>query len=49
MVFLQYAIVIEQNWSMYMYVSFVHRGITTYLLYKSTHFYEDVVYVINSY
>ena len=35
--FVQYAIIIDQNWTIYTYVALVPKDSTAYILYKSPH------------
>ena len=44
-IFVQYAIIIYQNWTMYKSVALVPKDSTTHILYKSPHMCEDIVYI----
>ena len=45
--FVDYIIIIYQNWTIYTYVALLLREIVSNILYKSLHFCEEIVYVIN--
>ena len=45
-VFVQYDIIIDQNRTIYMYVSLVLKDTVSNILYKLPHFCEEVVYVL---
>ena len=47
--FVYYAIIIHQNWTIFTYVSLALKETLSNLLYKSLHFCEEIVYVINYY
>ena len=40
--FVQYVIIIDQNWDIFTYVALLLKESTTYILYKSPHFCEDI-------
>ena len=44
-IFVQYVIIIDQNWDIYTYVALLLKESTTYILYKSPHFCEDILCV----
>ena len=48
-VFVNYVIIIYWNWIKYTYLYLVLKENTTHILYKSPHFCEELVYVINYY
>ena len=45
--FVDYVIIIYQNWTIYTYVALLLRETVSNILYKSLHFCEEIVYVIN--
>ena len=47
--FVQYVIIIYQNWIIYTYVAFVLKETVSNILYKSFHFCEEIVYVLKYY
>ena len=47
--FLQGVIIIDQNWTIYMYVALVLKGTTTNIQYKSPNFCEELVYALEYY
>ena len=47
--FVQYVIIIDQDWTMYTYVHLVLKESTTYIMYKSPHICEDLVCVCKYY
>ena len=44
--FLRYIMIIEQNLAMYIYVSSVLKETMSHIVYKYTHFYCEVLYII---
>ena len=47
--FIQYAIIIDQKWTIYMYVVLVLKDSKTYILYKSPHICETIDYMFKYY
>ena len=47
--FVQYVIIIYQNWTVYTYVYFVLKETLSNILYKSPCFFDEVVYVLKYY
>ena len=48
-VFVNYVIIIHQNWAKFMHVVLVLKENMTCILYKLPHFCKDVVYILNYY
>ena len=44
--FVQYVIIIYQNWTIFTYVSLVLKETVSNILYKYLHFFEEIVYVL---
>ena len=47
--FVEYATIIDQNWTIYTYVYLIIKEIMKYILYKYPHFLEDLVYILKYY
>ena len=44
--YVQYVIIIHQNLTMYMYVDLILKKTVSNIIYKYTHFYEELVYAL---